>query len=145
MAAWEVEDDVTYFTYYRFSTEGYKYLNQGAIIKIPFVRCHCLWCSAAQLAIINCRRRKLPLDCLSLLFKFRWANAPLAPHSLPPFNEASSTVESLSAEASGNLSTNRNHLISTIVKWNQFGCSTAFVWYVQIMLNYFYYCRIYQN
>ena len=28
------------------------------------------------------------------------------------------TVESLSAEASGNLSTNRNHLISTTVKWD---------------------------
>ena len=37
------------------------------------------------------------------------------------------TVESLSAEASDNLSTNRNHLISTIVNWDQFGCSTAFV------------------
>ena len=37
------------------------------------------------------------------------------------------TVKSLSAEASGNLLTNRNHLIFTTVKWDQFGGSTAFV------------------
>ena len=36
------------------------------------------------------------------------------------------TVESLSDEASANLSTNKNCLISTTVKWDQFGCSTAF-------------------
>ena len=35
------------------------------------------------------------------------------------------TVESLSAEASGNLSTNRIHLISTTVKWDQFGGSSV--------------------
>ena len=41
---------------------------------------------------------------------------------LSPTLSGLETVESLSAKATADLSTNRNHLISITVKWEQFGC-----------------------